>query len=209
MQHVHWMDPDWKTSWGLGFSIWRSGETTMVGHGGSCPGYRTEVVIAPQERFGVAFLSNAIDGPARVFTQGAYDLVAPLLAKMDEEAKRSGAAPGATAPAAATQKSAEPAAGEPAAVAAPPTFDASRYAGVYQSVWGESLIVAWEDGVAVLQVPTDTPKKSLEKFRHVDGDTFRRVRDDGELGETLTFEADAQGKVLRAVRHGNAVEKVR
>ena len=38
MQHVHWMDPDWKTSWGLGFSVWRYGDTTMVGHGGSCPG---------------------------------------------------------------------------------------------------------------------------------------------------------------------------
>ena len=63
MQHVHWMDPDWKTSWGLGFSVWRHDDTTFVGHGGSCPGYRTEVAIAPADDFGVAYLSNAIDGP--------------------------------------------------------------------------------------------------------------------------------------------------
>ncbi len=87
MQHVHWMDPDWKTSWGLGFSVWRYGDTTMVGHGGSCPGYRTEVAIAPADDFGVAYLSNAIDGPTKIFTQGAYDLVAPALKKMDERGK--------------------------------------------------------------------------------------------------------------------------
>jgi len=214
MQHVHWMDPDWKTSWGLGFSIWRTGETTFVGHGGSCPGYRTEIAIAPRDRFGVAFLSNAIDGQARVFTQAAYDLVAPVFQRMDEKAKSGPSSVAASSTPAVT--SSEPAAPrvessaeQLGGAAAPPTFEASRYAGVYQSAWGESLIVAWEDGLAVLGVPTDTPKKSLEKFRHVQGDTFRRVREDGELGETLVFETDGSGKVLRAVRHGNAVEKVR
>ena len=67
----------------------------------------------------------------------------------------------------------------------------------------------WEGGLAILELPTETPRKSLEKLRHVNGDTFRRVRDDGELGETVVFELDAAGKVARAVRHGNAMEKVR
>jgi CubicO group peptidase (beta-lactamase class C family) len=198
MQHVHWMDPDWKNSWGLGFAVWRYGDTTMVGHGGSCPGYRTEVVIAPADDFGVAFLSNANDAPTRLFTQGAYDLVAPALKKIEQEKKASatGGAQAAAAPAA-------------AGPSVPPTFDAARYAGIYESSWGEAVIVPWEGGLAMLGLPTETPRKSLEKLRHVNGDTFRRVRDDGELAETVVFELDADGKVARVRRHGNAMEKVR
>jgi CubicO group peptidase (beta-lactamase class C family) len=199
MQHVHWMDPDWKTSWGLGFSVWRYNDTTLVGHGGSCPGYRTEVAIAPAKSFGVAYLSNAIDVPTRLFTQGAYDLVSPVLAKMQERSEKAAAKAPVEGAAIATA----------APVAAPPTFDASRYAGVYESAWAEAVIVPWQGGLAILALPTETPAKSLEKLRHVNGDTFRRVRDDGELGETVVFELDSAGKVARAIRHGNAMEKAR
>jgi CubicO group peptidase (beta-lactamase class C family) len=198
MQHVHWMDPDWKTSWGLGFAVWRYADNTMVGHGGSCPGYRTEVAIAPAKNFGVAFLSNAIDAPTRLFTQGAYDLVGPAVEKIEQRAK-----------AAAEKTPAEGAVTSTAAVATPPTFDASRYAGIYESSWAEAVIVPWEGGLAILGLPNETPRKGLEKFRHVNGDTFRRVREDGELGETLVFELDSDGKVVRAVRHGNAMERAR
>jgi CubicO group peptidase (beta-lactamase class C family) len=201
MQHVHWMDPDWKTSRGLGFSVWRYNDTTMVGHGGSCPGYRTEVAIAPAENFGVAFLSNVIDGTPRTFTQGAFDLVSPALAKIDERAK--------DADSKAPSEGAASAASALAPVAATPTFDAARYAGIYESSWGEAVIVPWQGGLAILALPSETPAKSLEKLRHVSGDTFRRVRDDGELGETVVFELDSAGKAARVVRHGNAMEKAR
>jgi CubicO group peptidase (beta-lactamase class C family) len=204
MQHVHWMDPDWKTSWGLGFSVSRHGDTTLVGHDGGCPGYRTEVVIAPAKNFGVAFLSNAIDVPTAIFTRGAFDVVSPALAKLDERAKAAGAKALDDGAAATTT----PAAPAPA-IAAPPTFDASRYSGIYESSWGEAVIVPWHGGLAMLGLPTETPAKNLVKLRHVNGDTFRRVRDDGELGETVVFELDAAGNVARAVRHGNAMEKKR
>jgi Fe-S cluster assembly protein SufD len=60
----------------------------------------------------------------------------------------------------------------------------------------------------MMGVPTDTPKSALEKLRHVEGDTFRRVRDDdGTLAETVTFETDASGQVVRVRRHGNAMER--
>jgi CubicO group peptidase (beta-lactamase class C family) len=196
MQHVHWMDPDWKTTWGLGFAVWRNGETTMVGHGGSCPGYRTEVAIAPADRFGVAFLSNAIDSPTRVFTNAAYDLVAPLLKKSAPAAAKVG---GAVTEAAADGD----------AKAKPAPFDASLYAGVYESAWSEAVVVPWDGGLAVLGVPTETPKRNLERFEHVEGHTFRRIREDGEVGETLVFEVDAAGRVVRSRRHGNAMEKAR
>ena len=45
-------------------------------------------------------------------------------------------------------------------------------------------------------------------FKHIDGDTFRRVRDDGELGETLTFERDANNNIIQYSQHGTKVKKI-
>ncbi|QKG70766.1 serine hydrolase domain-containing protein [Erythrobacter mangrovi] len=63
MQRVHYISPDWKTSWGLGFAVRDEGGTTVVGHGGSCPGYRTALMMAPKEELGVAVAMNAMDDP--------------------------------------------------------------------------------------------------------------------------------------------------
>jgi hypothetical protein len=69
------------------------------------------------------------------------------------------------------------------------------------------VIVPWEGGLAILGLPTETPLQNLEKLKHVEGHTFRRLREDGELGEAVTFELDAAGRVARVRRHGNAMEK--
>jgi CubicO group peptidase (beta-lactamase class C family) len=58
MQRVHWLDPDWKVSRGLGFSISRTNEITYVGHGGSCPGYVTQVLTIPAAKLGVTVMIN-------------------------------------------------------------------------------------------------------------------------------------------------------
>ncbi len=54
MQNVHWTDPDWKTTWGLGFVVSKgsSGEK-IVGHGGSCPGYRSSISLRPESQKGL------------------------------------------------------------------------------------------------------------------------------------------------------------
>ena len=59
MQRVHWMDPDWTTSWGLGFSVSKQGTNTLVGHGGSCPGYRTTLQLDPKEKMAYSVMINA------------------------------------------------------------------------------------------------------------------------------------------------------
>ncbi|MBX7494785.1 beta-lactamase family protein [Qipengyuania sp. 6B39] len=63
MQRVHYVSPDWNTSWGLGFSVRNENGTTVVGHGGSCPGYRSALMIAPKEEMGIAVAMNAMDDP--------------------------------------------------------------------------------------------------------------------------------------------------
>jgi hypothetical protein len=41
------------------------------------------------------------------------------------------------------------------------------------------------------------------KLKKVAEHTFRRVRDDQELGEPIVFEVDADGNVTRLVRNSN------
>jgi CubicO group peptidase (beta-lactamase class C family) len=60
MQRVHWVDPDWETTWGLGFSVLQRDDSTWVRHGGLCPGYATEFAILPKEELGIVVLTNAI-----------------------------------------------------------------------------------------------------------------------------------------------------
>ena len=74
MQRVHYISPDWNTSWGLGFAVRNQNGTTMVGHGGSCPGYRSSLMMSPKDEMGVAVAMNAMDNPEE-FALGVVSLV--------------------------------------------------------------------------------------------------------------------------------------
>jgi CubicO group peptidase (beta-lactamase class C family) len=70
MHHVHWVDPDWKTTWGLGFIIDREDNKTYVGHGGACPGYYTSLVMLPDKKQAAIILVNAMNiGTSGIATQ--------------------------------------------------------------------------------------------------------------------------------------------
>jgi len=58
MQRVHWIDPDWKNSWGLGFIIFQADGNTYVGHDGSCPGYKTALQMDMKEKIAVILMTN-------------------------------------------------------------------------------------------------------------------------------------------------------
>ena len=78
MQRIHWVDPDTEGTWGLGFAVWRNGGKAFVGHGGSCPGYRTQLLLRPGEKIAVAVAGNAMID-AGGLAQDVYALVAPAL----------------------------------------------------------------------------------------------------------------------------------
>lgn len=52
------------------------------------------------------------------------------------------------------------------------------------------------------------PDEEMTLLRHVDGNTFRRVRKDKTLGEEFVFETDAAGKVTRVRHHSNYSTKL-
>ena len=168
MQRIQWLQPDWKSGWGLGWSISRRDDQTRIGHGGSVPGHRTQISFAPADKFGVVVLTNAADGRPGMYVNQAYSIVAPAIAK-----------------AAAAEKS-----------AAKPDASWSKYAGVY--TWEDDEIhVAVLDGKLSMFDPSeDNPWATKVTLEPVSGNVFRQVGGDA-AGETVTFITDSSGKVTR------------
>ena len=79
MHRIHWAEPDLETLWGLGFVVWRSDGKMFVGHGGSCPGYRTALLLMPAEKIATVVLANANGVASDEWAQRLYDIVAPGL----------------------------------------------------------------------------------------------------------------------------------
>ena len=189
MHRVHWLEPDGETTYGLGFSVWKSDGDTFVGHGGSCPGYRSHLLLRPQNRVATAFAANGQGVDARRFAQTAYDIVAPALRQAARERDDEVAAGGA------------PAGGQDGATAEQETL--RRFTGTYERSFGGEIAVLIRDGeLHVLPLPTNDPLEALTRLRHVEDATFRRVRDNGDLGEEFVFEELPDGS-MRMWRNEN------
>ena len=66
-----------------------------------------------------------------------------------------------------------------------------------------------EGDLHVLSLPTVNPPSALTRLRHVEDGTFRRVRDNGDLGEEFVLEEMPDGRLLMwrndnfSIRGGN------
>jgi CubicO group peptidase (beta-lactamase class C family) len=183
MHRVNWLDTDWETARGLGFSVWKRDDKTFVGHGGHCPGYRTSLLLQPESKIATVFMANASGVNAGMYTREAYSIVAPAIADALKSPD--------------TAKQPDPA--------------LHKLTGTYsvQPWGGEIAVLIWKDQLATVSFPTDNPLQGLSKLKHVEGTTFRRVRDNDELGEEIFFELDSEGKVTRLRRHSNFYPRVR
>lgn len=175
MYRVHWLDPDFETTWGLGFAVMRNEGKTFVGHGGSCPGYRTGILLKPEELVATVFMSNAMGVDSEGFAQRIYDIVAPAI----KEAVKNPSA------------------------AKPPDPELKKYTGTYSSPWGEIAMVIWEGGLAAMDLPNMNPVKEFTKFKNTGENTFRRIRKDEALGEEVVFEMGSDGRPARLKWHSN------
>ncbi len=182
MQRVHWVDPNWETTWGLGFSVTNSDGTSMVGHGGACPGYYSTFRLKPKAKLSIVVLSNAIGTEVAFYAAKGFEFIEPAVGAASDESDKA------------------------------PEVDPEleRYEGVFHTSWGETAIVHWKDGLAGVTLNTRNPYKGLEKYKKVGEHTFRRVRDDDDsLGEEIFFEVDDDGNVLRYRQHSVWATKVR
>lgn len=184
MQRVHFTDPEWTTTRGLGFRVWRSDERTFVGHSGDCPGFRSALLLQNDDRVATVFMANAGGIASEAFAQRMYEIVAPAI--------RSAVAGKDIAPA--------------------PDTSLSRYQGAYDyAPWGgEIIVLPWEDGLAMLELPNTQPMAELIRLRAVPGSPgrFRRLRENDVLGEPVDFEVNAEGRVTHLRRWNNPFPRI-
>lgn len=196
MQRVHWMDPDFGTSWGLGFVVEREKERTWVGHGGSCPGFRSDLLMHTPEKIALVVMANAQGVDTGRFTRRIYEVVgAAIKAAAKAEASNLDSAKRDTAP------------DKPGTQVPDASLD--RYTGTYASGFaGEQAFVPWEDGLASIGLPTADPMAGLTKWKKVGEHTFQRVRKDETLADKQTFEMEG-GRAVRFRRHENVYTRVK
>ena len=68
-------------------------------------------------------------------------------------------------------------------------------------------MIPWDDGLALVDLPSSQPQTDRVRLRPVGEHRFRRIRDDGALGEEIRFELDAGGTPVRIWRHSNYRER--
>jgi CubicO group peptidase (beta-lactamase class C family) len=174
MQRVHRVDPELFASegshWGLGFGIYKGDDEgavdgTYVGHGGACPGFRTSLRLQPDTKVAAIAMINAEGARASpgVITRAAHKIVGKAISEAVESPEKASA----------------------------PDPGLRRYTGLYTTVaWGEVAVVIWDDKLASFGLPTKDPMEGLTKLQKTGEHRFRRVRDDGELGEEWVFELE-------------------
>jgi hypothetical protein len=197
MQRVHFAVPGSTTMRGLGFSYSQHGDETFVGHGGSCPGFRSQFSMQNEDKIAVVVMVNATVSPGKYVT-GIYDLVKDaLVAKAKADSVAAAAAEADEEAEAAAAPKADPAPEpeeERGEKAAPVDFE--KYMGTYTGGLGgdETVVLRWRGGIGTLGLPSDSP--SVRALEHVEGDTFRRAGSEGPTGLVI-FETGEDGRVTR------------
>tara|TARA_B110000046_G_C13021245_1_gene411348 strand:+ start:2609 stop:4054 length:1446 start_codon:yes stop_codon:yes gene_type:complete len=183
MQNVHWTNPDWKTTWGLGFVVYKGPDgNTWVGHGGSCPGYRSTLQIDLKNKRAYSVMINANGTNPAKYTNGINEIIKKVKITNKEEA---------------TDEKIE-------------KKNLEEFVGYFSPMpwWSEEYLSTWDDKLVSIRLPSEKPAESMVFYKHIEGDTFRRIRDNEELGETLIFERDKNGKIIHYKQHGNYTKKI-
>jgi CubicO group peptidase (beta-lactamase class C family) len=172
MHRVHWIDDDEGWMFGLGFEVWRVGDIKVVGHGGGCPGYITNFLMAAKDKVAIVALTNAGDGPAQRVTQNVLKTISPAL----KEAKTP-------------------------SEDAMPDFSMYEGNYDVRPWGGELAIRQWGNQLVAIDIPSDDLEEAMTKLEHVDGHTFVRLAEDDEPREPWVFEMADDGKAKRILQH--------
>ncbi len=183
MHRVHWVDPDGSNRWGLGFMVWRSRGKTFVGHSGGCPGHRSHLLIQTKDKIATVCMVNACGVNQNKYTQQAYEIIAPAIKEVlnnPDHPKE-------------------------------PDSELLKFTGTYSNApWGgETAVFIWKGNIAMVSFPTNSPLDRIIKYKHIEGNKFRRIRNDGELAEEVVFETDSDGNVIRMRSNGQYYPKIK
>lgn len=175
MQRVQWMDWDWSTARGLAFGVYRSGDRTLTGHGGDCPGFNTRLFLDPLSRYAVITMANRNNVNVYGYAAKIFDIL------------EAGGTP---------QKKADSENDN--------GIDLEPYVGNYDiRPWGgEDMVFRWKDGLAMVNMPTMNPIANMVRLKHIEGDRFRTIRKDDQDGHEVSFRRNEAGEITHVLYHG-------
>ncbi|MCC6398526.1 MAG: beta-lactamase family protein [Bacteroidetes bacterium] len=180
MHRAHWVQPSWRSGWGLGFSVSKDDKRVTFGHGGWVGGNRSQLTISPKERVAVVVMVNADDGVPAFFANRAMNMLAPVIAKVTAV---------------------------PAPEGKPDPLW-KKYMGTYTDPTGWVSEVMIMDNKLVLYnysyPPEEDPTGSLTELTPEGPHTFRMTGEDGS-GELVVFELGQDGRVARVKIEENYV----
>lgn len=170
MRRIQWLNPDWKSGYGLGFSTWRENDRTVVGHSGWVGGYRSQLSFLPDEKLAVIVLTNSDDGDPSFFANHVLSLMLPPVQR-------------------ASARSVEVSIPLPAWTA---------YVGNYQDAWWFETQVLMMNGRLMMYdhsyPPEENPRMNLVELTPVGEHTFRMTGANGN-GELVVFEMEGNAVV--------------
>lgn len=181
MQRVHWIGAEFdEPAWGLAYATRRYGDKTLWGHGGYCPGARTEFVMRLPTKTAIIMMMTVNDMAPRSFTRTIYALTEKAIAAVH------GNKGNKEKPKKKRRK-----------------VDLSDYEGSYfvENYDWDTYIGVDKNGLFSLPLFDDDPVENMQVFVHEEGDRFRRKRKDDTLAEPVTFERDENGRVVSFVQH--------
>ena len=166
MHRVRSLETTWTSGNGIGFSISRMGERSLVGHGGGYPGYTTQTLFELESKVGVIVLTNTNDSDPNAIALQLMRTVGDAVAK-------------ASAP-------------KPQVVAWDPSWE--RFAGLYRSSLGDMQVVLLNRRL-VLITPNAPNVDNPTALEPIGGGRFRYTArtGGGPVGEVVRFVEESGG----------------
>ena len=172
MHEIHWDDELTSVTRGLGFGVYNFNGDNWVGHGGSCPGYRSQLYINTSKELAYSVMINSSGTSPTKYIDGIHEILSNVTLKKGEEINRF-----------------------------------AEFEGKYISQpWvSETYVQSWGDNLALLSLPSDDPYISL--YKHIEGDIFKKILNNNELGQELKIIRDDNNKVVAYKTHQNIYKK--
>ena len=170
MYRIHWVDPDRKASYGIGFRVKQLAGLTTVGHSGDCPGYISDLSMIPDQTLASIVLMNAGDAPAGRVSRSVLKVMSAALKV-------------------ATTASEE----------AMPDFSMyeGNYHALYSGYGGEQAIRQWGHQLVSIIMPSDDLADAMTRLEPDGGHKFLSVKKNEELQDSWVFEMGDDGKAAR------------
>ena len=172
MHKIHWDDESISVTRGLGFGVYNLDGETWVGHGGSCPGYRSQLYISPDLGIAYSVMINSSGTSPTKYIRGIHGILSKVNLNKGDEINKF-----------------------------------KEFEGKYISQpWvSETYVQSWGGDLALISLPSDEPYLSL--YKHVDGDIFKKILSNNDLGQELEILRDENNNVIGYKTHQNIYKK--